>query len=222
MKERPMIFSGPMVRAILDGKKTQTRRVVKPRQTTPKTPPLTMEPWIVDGEQQTYDDGIPLWIGTHPDYPTVDKWFACDYGQPGDRLWVREMWAVYGEFKDGTGYCYRADGDKSGVRWRSPIYMPRALSRITLEITDVRVERVQGLSEADARAEGVGATVRARLLGVPDEEAVSVDPDPQFQFPALHRNSFATVWNTINGWRPGCAWQDNPWVWVVSFKRVQA
>lgn len=133
MKERPILFSGPMVRAILEGRKTQTRRVVKP------------QPAHIAG------------IGTVLNIDTITG-KACPYGKPGDRLWVRETWD--GVRLDGGGalVSYRADGDKPVTddgRWHPSIHMPRWASRITLEVVSVRVERLQEISEEDAMAEGV-------------------------------------------------------------------
>ena len=204
MKERPILFSGEMVRAILEGRKTQTRRVVKPTQSTPKVAPLRMEPWIIDGEWQEDDNGAPCWSGFHPDYPGEAKWFSCPYGQPGDRLWVRETWAQhFGELR------YRADEAPDGYYhgakgWKSSIFMPRAISRITLEITDVRVERVQEISEPDAEAEGITPEFPARAQDISGSD----------------QRAFANLWDSINAKR-GYGWDANPWVWVVSFRRVQ-
>ena len=196
MKERPILFSGPMVRAILEGRKTQTRRVVKPTMTPPRVAPQHMEPWIVDGEWQEDDNDLPCWAGFHPDYPGEAKWFTCPYGRTGDRLWVRETWAMhFGELR------YRASerpgsyyADAKG--WRPSIFMPRALSRITIEIVGVRVEQVQQISETDMRAEGL-------------EFAAAGEPVA----------GFSVLWDEINAAR-GYSWASNPWVWVLTFKRV--
>lgn len=196
IKERPILFSGPMVRAILEGRKTQTRRVVVPTMTTPRVAPLHMEPWIIDGEQETDEHGLPCWAGYHPDYPGEAKWFSCPYGQPGDRLWVRETWNK--QMIDGAErVAYRADipNGHSFLYWHPSIHMPRWASRITLELTGVRVERVQDITSEDARAEGVDA------------------PD------VLPRSKFATLWDSINAKR-GYGWETNCWVWVLEFKRL--
>lgn len=196
IKERPILFSGAMVRAILDGQKTQTRRVAKEF------------------------DGL-----------NVDKVLArfpnqrgCPYGEPGDRLWVRETWycddyrvqrGPYLQPEDldvedarehGT-LVYAADGlapyEAEQPVWRPSIHMPRWASRITLEITGVRVERLNDCSEADAEAEGI-----AFLREVPDvDETLTA------------RQLYECLWDSING---AGAWEANPWVWVVEFKRVEA
>jgi hypothetical protein len=183
VKERPILFSGPMVRAILAGTKTQTRRVVKPA------------PCLTRG-MQTHEFAV----GGHD--------YRCPYGAPGEKLWVRETWQR--NIGNGPPIIYRADhGAAESVYkadlatgawkiavsgWRPPIYMPRAASRILLEITDVRVERLQEISDDDARAEGY---------------------DRSHAFP---REWFALLWESIDG---AGSWAANPWVWVVSFKRLQ-
>ena len=208
-KERPILFSGPMVRAILDGRKTQTRRAVKR--------PVWAHP-ADNGEDFSSDS--PAFCHRNTGC-LVD--YLCPYGQPGDRLWVRETFCLVepngepmppgGQLVEvGCGKVaeawYRADvelgirGVMSGLAWRPSIHMPRWASRITLEITGVRVERLQEISEADARAEG--CEVRQRMLGQGEES-------PRFVFQSL--------WGTLNT-KPPFRWEDNPWVWVVEFKRV--
>jgi hypothetical protein len=186
MKERPILFSGPMVQAILDGRKTQTRRVVKPQP----------EYWEQTGGYHYPLDKKPYRGAPVGRVRSIDE-YRCPYGQPGDRLWVRETWHQYA----GGEVIYRADyGPESyqaGAKgWRPSIFMPRWASRITLEITGVRVERVQDISADDARAEGVSA------------------PD------VLPRSKFATLWDSINAKR-GYGWDMNPWCWCVEFKAVQ-
>lgn len=209
-RERPILFSPAMVRAILAGTKTQTRRIVKPTQSTPKLAPLHMEPYLIelsDGtfEQERDDHGLPCWIGTHPEYPSeYGKWFSCPHGQPGDRLWVRETYAVYGEFTDETGYCYKADGDKAGITWKSPLFMPRTASRILLELVSVRVERVQEISHEDALAEGVE-----------DRDCASYG----FPVTSYAVANYHNLWDSLNAKR-GYGWASNPFVWVLEFRRV--
>jgi hypothetical protein len=204
MKERPILMRGPMVCASLDDKKWQTRRVVVPTQSTPRVAPLRMEPWIIDGEQETDDQGLPCWAGFHPDYPGEAKWFSCPYGKPGDRLWVRETWARH---PDCGGPIYRAtdpgwDDNDYGIKWRPSIFMPRWASRLTLEITSVRVERIRDISLDDMRAEGVRPENEASLLW---RESLT--------------ERFIALWDSINAKR-GYSWAVNPWVWVISYKRV--
>ena len=210
--ERPILFSGEMVRAILEGRKTQTRRVVVPTQSKPRVAPLRMEPWIIDGEQQEDDYGAPAWAGFHPEYWGEAKWFTCPYGQVGDRLWVRETWrpcavpqcsdtAICVEYRE-SDYCklgHLSTLNRTG--WRPSIFMPRWASRITLEITGVRVERVQETTTSDIVAEGV--LPDTRYLGSANR----------------YRHAFIDLWDDINAKR-GYGWASNPWVWVVEFKKV--
>lgn len=191
MKERPILFSGPMVRAILDGTKTQTRRVVKPQFAADAIPvemPAT-DPaggWVVPGHSGVW------WCDAAANPDDVRR---CPYGQPGDRLWVREAWARTRVF--GAEMVVYREGDNRtdyGGPWKPSIHMPRWASRITLEITSVRVERLQDISEADAIAEGV-----------------YTDPAS----PAY--DAYAQLWDEING--PG-SWAANPWVWVLEFRRL--
>lgn len=200
MKTRPILFSGAMVRALLDGSKTQTRRIVKP------------QPFHDDG----YHDGDIQFAMFRP-RGTDDPLYAefsvgavggggCKrdvakfpYGQPGDRLWVRETCLGWWNTADGSFShvaAYKADGYElePGERWIPSIHMPRAASRITLEVTGVRVERLQDISEEDARAEGWPAD----------------DSDPC--------QWYAALWEQINGKE---SWRLNPWVWVVEFRRVE-
>jgi hypothetical protein len=206
MKERGILFSAPMVRALLAGTKTQKRRIVKlPR----------------GGEVDGFapDDFAVCWSRQHQ--PTGDEMLRSPYGVPGDRLWVRETWthdadsleAARADHEDamgpGAAIYYRAtmSADEAGTfpRWRSPISMPRWASRITLEVTDVRVERVHDISEADILAEGCAVNRVAEFTGTPWSD-----------MPTLH-SAWERAWTHING---ADSWAANPWVWVVEFKRV--
>jgi hypothetical protein len=179
VKERPILFSGPMVRAILDGQKTQTRRIVKPQPS-------------IEGQE-----------------PHLVR---CPYGVPGDRLWVRETWGEGGMTKPGDPASYAADWPDAGAirKWRPSIHMPRWASRIDLEVTAVRVERLQAITEEDARAEGAAHRIArgGDLSGALEGET-----------PIQHVAHFRDLWDSINGERT--PWASNPWVWVVSFKRVR-
>lgn len=188
MRERPILFSAPMVRAILEGRKTQTRRVFKL--------PRRME-WYPDlgGERE----GWYCDIGGRGWWHVSET--ACPYGAPGDRLWVRETWGLYQHQFDHECHdvIYRADDQRPIVdRWRPSIHMPRWASHIDLEVTGVRVERLQDISEADAMAEGV-------------PEAIP------FETPGFYRQGFHDLWESING---AGSWDANPWVWVVEFQRI--
>lgn len=193
MKPRPILFSAPMVRALLDGRKTQTRRVVKVPATTPKP---SLHNW------QIVDSGQVLKVG------------ECPYGKPGDLLWVREKWSVAKSIegavlatRDQQWVAYAEDvrlpagrdyswAIESGSRWRPSIHMPRWASRLTLEITGVRVQRLQDIRNDDAVAEGT--------YGIFGEGFEAADPVKKF----------ATLWCNINGAR---SWSENPWVWALTF-----
>lgn len=185
MKERPIRFSGPMVRALLDGTKTQTRRVVK------KQP--------------------PSWIGSDLPGLRAFKLQRCPYGNPGDLLWVREAWSTCGLYDKkspsemaphwlGT-IRYLASGEKSG-RTRASMHMPRWACRLLLEIVSVRLERLQDISEDDARAEGCAG----------GHSAI-----PLYGYSATPNEHFSALWSSINGTD---SWNANPWVWVVEFRRA--
>ena len=195
MKERPILFSGPMVKAILDGSKTQTRRGVKQ-----------------DREGLLDCKPTPAW-------DAFWQCVACPYGKPGDRLWVRETWSADAWF-DGhapndipdSAYIAYVSG-RHAVAWpaamgkvRASIHMPRWASRILLEVTDVRVERAQDISEADAQAEGVKVDGNGHAVR---DDVVNVGGA---------RTAFAELWESING---AGSWAANPWVWVVEFRRAE-
>lgn len=250
MKERGMIFNGEMVRAILDGRKTQTRRIMAPQPAD-------------DIERGTFPNPEAIgWKSSlrHKHGSTTAHF--CPYGKPGDRIWVRETWGVVSHELDedgriqpwtpdrpataihempfGNGYysghaIYAADGDftwgdDDGYEdgrscWKPSIHMPKAASRILLEITDVRVERLNAISEQDAQSEGVhnevwDQTVVARNYAVIDEffQFWSEDMPHYVEMNQLYRSSFRSLWESIYGAEN---WQANPWVWVISFKRVE-
>lgn len=273
MRELPILFSAPMVRAILEGHKAMTRRVVK----LPHENPLgDWEPTSIGGPNggcTAAGEMIPLegaiW------HTRTGDCLMCPYGQPGDQLWVREAWRVPASLDDLSGkriaekcleagyrkpWCpiqYEADGARNNDkdwrdfellqsdcvpgRYRHARFMPRWASRIKLEVTGVRVERLQDISEADARAEGVKRSERA----ISATEAVSCFWDYQHDQPNYRNasDSFASLWDSINGPRepkhirrrrskgkpvdrllPASgpnSWDANPWVWVVEFKRIE-
>lgn len=189
MKERPILFSAPMVRALLAGTKTQTRRAAKVESTLGIDSILA--PRRAGGHAATY---------LLPDQ-AAEAAACCPYGQPGDRLWVRETHG-YGGDAYAPDVHYRATHPDAPVqgRWLHSIHMRRRDSRILLEITSVRVERLQDISEADALAEGVPHSLNL--------------PGGRFA-----RENFEHLWWTING---DGSWESNPWVWVVEFERAQA
>lgn len=223
MADRPILFSAPMVRALLEGHKTQTRRIVRPQ---PYFDPMR-EHWQWDGAH-----GHASWSGDRPQAAALlGLREHCPYGRPGDRLWVRETWGLhaYGDETEWLrgpvadagvlqSWCpaYRADWDAhpEGCYWRSPVTMPRWASRITLEVTGVRVERLQDISEEDARAEGVEPFDTGWHDYTPERPG-----EPTGACFAEARDSFASLWCSIHG--PD-SWAANPWVWVIEFRRLEA
>lgn len=230
MIESPILFSAPMVRAILDGRKTQTRRVAqfKPREEGLN---LSFSGLVADSyggrNWMLYSQGGSGWNErTHP--------LQSPYGVAGDRLWVKETFVAYGRWgtrfneKKGrdewhfvdmtleTGREYRFGADLRNARrdsvtptwWRRPsIFMPRVASRITLEVTGVRIERLQSISEADARAEGVAV----------EERHTTGYCAGEYLPPSIR--AYRELWDSLNAER-GFGWDTNPWVWVVEFRRL--
>jgi len=220
-RERPILFSGPMVRAIIAGRKTQTRRVVR------GMPHDAVNVRLV-GEDLKFGEysGPEAQPGRYGRVP-------CPYGQPGDRLWVRETWAKPTDarstkFADVVLYAadftdrWRGHAHFDG-NWRPSIHMPRKASRITLEITGVRVERLQDISGDDAKAEGLRCWTKDGTVykwGLA-ERHVSGELDPVVpwsEMPRTHIRAWAAAWDSINGTR--APWDSNPWVWVIEFKEV--
>lgn len=214
MKQRPIIFSAPMVQAILAGRKTQTRRIVKPQPTL-----------ITDAgkhSQYNYRGGIYS-LDMYRNSKIIEK---CPYGEIGDQLWVKEttiraedhgyLEPIYVASEDGRAVLDTglrpapddyADVEPHDIKLRPSIFMPKKFARIWLEITDIRVERLQDISEADAVAEGSS------------KSHPSIDKVSQtFGFADWPRSWFAQTWDHING---ADSWAVNPWVWVVEFKVVQ-
>lgn len=201
MKGRPIIFSGPMVRVILDGRKTMTRRVVRLRA----------------GESaHEGDDGSLHAVANTTWGDCIERIIHCPYGVPGDMLWVRETWATTeqaGDHPADSVVVHRAtDPDwetMDGWRWRPSKFMPRWASRLTLRITSIRVELVQDITEEDARAEGAPRSHQG------DRPHCSRHPVPN----DTHRLGFVHIWDSINAGR-GFGWDANPWVWVIGFEVV--
>jgi hypothetical protein len=259
--ERPILFSALMVKAILEGRKTQTRRVMKP-QPAAGTSRLLGEIW--DGWVEQHDHPTKsVTTGEPLVWSTTGKLHRCPYGQPGDRLWVRETWycdhvfagdfeksrssyydpkptdeKILAEWKDllyyratdcdPSGRCYTGfSGETMDPPWRPSIHMPRWASRLLLEVVEVRAERLQDITEEDARAEGVQPDVDWSYFVGPCRHGrdpwTRCDADERGEEPCDYTraggNVFAALWDSINGKR--APWASNPWVWVVSFKRIQ-
>lgn len=215
VKHRPILFSGEMVRAILEGRKTQTRRVVKfPKRAIEE---LGDEEITLTRMQDGYKDGTrPVW--GCDDEP---NWFStsCPYGKPGDVLWVREACAHTNQLNihpsdENYGVVYKADGepweDYEGWRWRPSIHMPKAVCRLFLKIKSVRVERLQDITEADAVAEGVEKTLDGY------KNYCWRGSNAEFMSHTSAERSFYSLWIKINGPESLNA---NPWVWVVEFEK---
>ncbi len=189
MKEKPIIFNSEMIRAILDDRKTQTRRIVKPQP--------SKENHISWGISER-----PFWYEMHRSF--VVQEIKCPYGKLGDRLWVRESFGYDAVIVKGAGnknikYKVSASGfELENYKWKPSIHMPRWASRITLEITDIRVERLREISLDDINSEGV-----------------KINTYPYGKVEGMVY--FRELWNSIA--KDKYKWQDNPWVWVIEFKR---
>lgn len=216
MKDRPILMSGPMVRATRNDLKTQTRRIVKP------------EPWHVmrpKGNEPHWPYKFVFDEGSTTSGEPVEM--RCPYGKPGDLLWVRETWAKHaGDIDPGDaitpaswvgvdGPLYRADGrNYDEVRWIPSIHMPRWASRLTLELTDVRVQRLMDISDEDAIAEGV-KKVRDHCYVIP-----GFDYDLAGLCHTSPQTPFMKLWDSINEAR-GSGWDANPWVWALTFRVIK-
>ncbi len=226
-RERPILFSGAMVRAILAGEKTQTRRVVKVRHLGKIGPAGSDTPedygYFAEGRHFSGYMVLARGVSTRGGNNSDEQSIPCPYGEVGDRLWVRETWALDpNEGPDTRSILFRAtdpgwDEAASGLfpeyrlKWRPSILMPRWASRISLEVTDVRVERLQAISAADIQAEGVTREAVSELLG----GAAGALHDAMMSPHQL----WQAGWSAINGAE---SWDANPWVWVVEFKKMEA
>ena len=244
MKERPILFSGPMVRAIMEGRKTMTRRIVKPIIAN-----CLEDGW--GGEQQIY------W--TRDDEP-IEATRLCPYGASDDRLWIKEAWRTYENFNEfspkeiekmakNIGYenawaPIQYEADQTRINWldrqygpgryRHAQFMPKWASRILLEITNVKVERLQDITEEDAASEGVAPLFSQKQIHEPHYRMeLDLDPMPFKNYTwhgmggsdefsgysscATAKESFQSLWYSIHG--PD-SWEQNPWVWVIEFKKL--
>ncbi len=231
MKNRPILFSAPMVRAILEGRKTMTRRVMRIQPSEQWSPAEYGDIHKMRAGDFVLRHGEPLVVGWGPCSADGEEGYSCPYGQPGDRLWLRETWchAWDGErdcWTDPERYYYRADGvevvDEDGddrSPWKPSIHMPRRASRITLEVTGVRVERLQEISYEDSIAEGIGNM--ASLCDEMDPSWRNIAGETtevvarRLRWP---QREFKNLWTSING---AGSWEANPWVWVVEFQRMR-
>lgn len=245
-KERPILFSAPMVKSILEGRKTQTRRVVK-------CPDDTIDIQYVE-ESETFPKGLYSGWVINCSAP-LRLPIKCPYGEIGDRLWVRETWQGYRQVNieydeweemespkdrhdDFYSPVYKADKKNFPEKWLPSIHMPRAYSRILLEIIDIRIERLQDICEGDALEEGIEWTktgdhfegdvmyhcknymAEGKVVYAASENEdldedlldteVAIDPE----------SSFKSLWQSINK-KPGTTWEENPFVWVIEFERIK-
>ena len=221
MKERPIIFNSEMIKAIRDGRKFQTRRILK-----------VPENGRIKPGTQAYDNGVSICF----DQSGLADWetLKCPYGKIGDMLWVRETWSPWrGILCPCSGGCncdqylYKADPDtdfankceypEDRIRWKPSIFMPRKASRILLEITDIRVERVQDIKEKDCESEGIEVAESigdyAGALWIARTEKAT------FNF-SNAQSAFQYLWDSINAKR-GYGWKVNPFVWVIDFKEIK-
>lgn len=229
MRERPILFSAPLVRAILEGRKTVTRRPVK----------------LHADEALRFDPCEPIerrYLAVRDDDETEHRnvrALGAPFGAPGDRLWVRESFSSRGQHGQPSdiaeaAFVVMADGAQvyrdgqvvqplseylpgafDGIKWRPSIHLPRWASRILLEVTDVRVERLQAITEDDARAEGVEPFF-ARFQEIGRDQRITTG---ELAADGEHRASFACTWDEIYG--DGASWKSNPWVWRIGFKRIE-
>lgn len=206
MKELPILFSTPMVQAILDGHKTMTRRVIKP------------QPEFESGYDTPHENELGVFWKKEDSYNCIEDMIAdmlahCPYGQPGDRLWVRETFGYDNMAAFNKKTYFKADNNdpKIELHWKPSIHMPKAAARLWLEVVSVRVERLQEITEDDARAEGI---IDGGCLNCGESEPCGCDnPQPDA------RDGFVYLWNSLNAKR-GYGWNINPWVFVVEFKQV--
>jgi hypothetical protein len=240
VRQRAIIFSAPMVLALLNGTKTQTRRLVK------KPPTLShhyLQPMFGKGTDGQEIGEPGLWREVGPDYPDDERDDRrCPYGTVGDLLWVKETWCPADKWADDTERddptCirYRADGKAlrfnyvhqgaaptkihgteqwtDPAKWNSPLFLPRWASRITLEVKSIRAERLHDITEEDANAEGVRPGQRWADSTYPPRSA-----EHRYKVSETHREAYARAWNTIHG---NDAWRANPWIWAIEFTRVEA
>jgi len=230
VKARPILFSAPMVRALLDGRKTQTRRILKPQ------PPvecgihymLGNESWLDDENQSPLRHyweawGGPLFENKPADHLCGSHSVRSPHGKPGDQLWVREAWSTHACFdhippRDLTtrSIHYQADGTIKTGKYRQAFHMPRWASRITLEIISVRVERLQDISESDALAEGIESITGDKTIYHWDFPKPY--PDHAVSGYQSARSAYQELWCEISG---RDSYDANPWVWVIEFRRVE-
>ena len=239
-KDKSILFTAEMVRAILAGTKTQTRRMIKPQ----PAPDETGRWSFIVSSTNSKSVGKFSWSVLDETGDTVaergierETQYKSPYGLAGDRLWVKETFCPRY-----WGIEFRADVkpeneievaeimQKYGSKWKSARFMPRTASRITLEIVSVKVERLQDISEGDAKAEGASCTLWYQPHGKSERNSINlsgtaisaVHPSHCKPNGISYRNGFATLWDDINGKKEGCDWESNPFVFAIEFKRIEA
>lgn len=222
-REHPIIFSGAMLLAIMEGRKTQTRRVMR------------KQPFILDLGDDRHGPKTPHWVIDYSDQRKRSAWKVgespywtdCPYGGPGDRLWVKEeWWPAFKRTETNNGCAYRSDYLRPALLgldhtianeryWRGPVLMPRWASRIALEVLSVRAQQLQEITAEDAIAEGIPQSAgEAAALGLID---LAKTPGHEWDNRTSVEN-FALAWDRINSKR--VPWATNPWVWVLTFRRL--
>lgn len=200
---KPILFSTEMVQAILEGRKTQTRRVVKPQ---PIMPEPTSEIMLND----SFGWVVRHKINERPDAYEATSQLKCPYGKVGDVLWVRETWCYNGHY-----YVFKADHSDMPFRWKPSIHMPKEACRLFLRITNIRVERLQDMGRQDALSEGIQD--RVELEDTRNELSYYQYRFGGERFPSAVK-AFEGLWTSINGEQ---SWNNNPWVWVVEFEKIE-
>lgn len=211
MKFIPILFSTPMVQSILEGRKTQTRRVIKQKD----QPHLKYDNSCID-----YSNGFG-WVVKHqieedPNRYEITQNFKCPYGKVGDILWVRETWIEAPELCTWKKYSYKADYNSHLAelgKWKPSIHMPKLACRLFLKVKSLRVERLQDISETDAESEGIGKQFSTLFNEWRFKDYYNVKDDWRSAV-----SSFQSLWASINGEQ---SWNDNPWVWVIEFERIE-
>jgi hypothetical protein len=223
-KFHPILFSTPMVQGIMEDKKTMTRRIIKPRD----QPFLKDDKCIIEFNA-TWGWVVKRSIGARSDRYEIIQQFKCPYGKVGDILWVRETFVHNGAY-----YLYRASQNNDDyfhdfdtyektekIKWKPSIFMPKAACRIFLKITNVKVERLQDISEEDAKSEGVlleNGQYYNYQLGAHFMDGARFKWHQGIEkWVSAAESSFQTLWQSINGAE---SWNANPWVWVISFKKI--
>jgi hypothetical protein len=211
MKSKPILFSTEMVQAILEGRKTQTRRVIK-NEVLQSMKNLRYDGIEEDTDSENYkhhyvelvdEEGNPMEY-----YSSIGK---CNYGEIGDIIWVRESFAKVEFENKPTVYLYKANPEHQSMRWKPSIHMPKEACRLFLKVTNVRVERLWDISEQDSKAEGCSFEIIHNIKEYKDYL------NPNNTFPVYAKLSFISLWEKINGVK---SLEENPFVWVIEFERV--